>query len=540
MLSINTNISALTALRWININSKLVQKASERLASGLRINRAADDAAGLAISEKMRAQIAGLNQAIRNANDGISLIQTGEGALDEVHAMLKRLKELAVQAANGTYTDEERGHMQIEVDALLAEMDRISKATDFNGIKLLDGSLKSSGSSGTDNYGSRYGYYENNAGNALFGSSVQSSVSGVQVNFDTNASGVGGEHASWDSTGKILTVSLNGGTAYSQAKIDSLVKNANTQKAGGQSAVPSVSVNLASGVFVGGSSNGFSGTTAAGSRAASAGSLSSFLVGGSSTDKYADTIKITSNSYGEDTRTFKISTDADSGKEYVSADTPDGANLKNGTFTIHLATGTEYTNQDIGNILAKAGLDYTVSMTSAKSPDGDVKFYANNTAAATMPALSGGQGVGYESAAYSGGGLTIQIGANNAPEQRMTISIGAMNSASIGLGGLSVRTIEDANDAMGRIDKAISAVSAQRAALGASQNRLEHTVNSLTNSVENLTEAESRIRDADMAQEMINYTKYSILQQAAQAMLAQAMQAQYGILELLKSMGVHH
>jgi flagellin len=301
IMVIQHNLNALTTLKHLNFSTNQVRKSTERLASGLRINRASDDPAGLAISVKMRARIRGLQQAIRNANDGISLIQTAEGALNEVHVMLHRLKELTVQAANGIWSDDERRYMQMEVDQILDEIGRTSKATDFNGIRLLDGSL------------------------------------------------------------------------------------------------------------------------------------------------------------GEVNR----------------PDTPDTPDIP----------------------------DIPDTPDTPDAPDN---------------------------------GLILQIGANNAPYNRMVVNINAVNADSLGIASLCVRTAQSARESIGMVDGAITAVSRQRAALGAMQNRLEHTVNSLTNQAENLMAAESRIRDADMAAEMLNYTRYTLLQQVAQALLAQAIQAPQAVLQLLR------
>jgi len=545
------NLNAINANNKLNANVLGVKKATEKLSSGFRINRAADDAAGLAISEKMRAQIRGLTQAIRNANDGISLIQTGEGALDETHDMLKRLKELAVQSGNETYSDEERTYMQQEIDAIKSEVDRIAKATDFNGIKLLDGSLGNAGGN-VGTYGARYGILQRTGD--LAGSSVTSSIARVTVTFTVNASGPGGENAFWDETGKTLTINLSNGVAYTQSQIDTLIKNANTQKVAQTAAVPTVTVKLVSGIVVGKAGMSFD-ETVAGVRASGTSSLQQFLVSSNSTEFYADTVKFTSNSYGQDTRSFVIQADVGAGKEWVETTKEDGnflgANLKEGIHVVHLSSGVSYSGQDIQSILAKAGFDYTVEFSVGNdpnsnllAPDGDVKFLISNTRDASgaliaitvggAAGLSGGYGLGKDVVGSSGVGLTLQIGANNAVEQRLNVSIDAMDSSAIGIANISVRTVRDAQDAMDRITEAITKVSAQRAALGAVQNRLEHTINSLTTTTENITAAEAQIRDTDMATEMVQYTKFTILQQAAQAMLAQANQAPQAVLQLLQ------
>jgi flagellin len=717
-MTIQHNLNATNAYNKLNINVGEARKSSEKLSSGFRINRAADDAAGLAISEKMRAQVRGLGQAIRNANDGISLIQTAEGALEETHAMLKRLKELAVQAGNDTYSDEEREYMQMEIDKIKSEIDRIAYSTDFNGIKLLDGSLGTGGygKSGSlyGEYGARYGISEYSA---AFGQNiyVASSVAGVVIEFTTGASGKGGENAFWDETGKRLTINLANGEAYTDSRINALIKAANIAKQN-----PAAPVNIewasSSGIVV--AANFTTNATIAGIRQKLTLDLSPLLVGTNSTENYADKITLTANQYGSHINTaglvsaIKIVTDAAKGEEKVVIDTPFEMGTAGAEITLHLSTGVEYTNRDIERLLLKAGFDYSVEMRDAVNPDGDTVAYFTNIGTATdvfgvggtggmgntitvtdaealealgmpddprsfltlnvsldnyypisyvtivrrlliftfdfdgngnwmvkmeepvtgsevtssngivvsyatdgsMPindtggqclyqdaldfivleyystlfseasantdprVLSGsmifmvtvydypkgteayipfssksffpmvtailsddplapstfpdGQGLGR--GAFGGGnGLTLQIGADNKTEQQVAVNINAMDSSAIGVSNMSVRTVRDAQDSTGNAEAAIAVVSWQRAALGALQNRLEHTVNSLTVASENVNSAEAQIRDTDMATEIMIFTRYNILQQAAQAMLAQANQAPQAVLQLL-------
>ena len=773
---IQNNLNAINAHNKLGTNVIGTKKATEKLSSGFRINRAADDAAGLAISEKMRAQLRGIGQAIRNANDGISLIQTAEGALDETHAMLKRLKELAVLAGNDTYTNEEREYAQMEINDIKEEIDRISKATDFNGIKLLDGSLDG-GKAASSTLGPRYAVYlsaaagitdgtgshdlvaNGNINLSLDGAVITSNVTGVTVELKS-ASTLGGENAMWDKTGKVLTINLFEGQSYDQAKLNDLIANASQMKATEQGNVPAdVTFTLKNGSFQYDGAATF--TTVTGTQAASGadfnaagveGNLKPYLYGSTaSTDTYADTIRFIANNFGVDDRQIKILTDSTAGEEKVvrTSANNESRGIKDGEFTLHLSTGIEYTTQDIENLLRKAGLDYTVELTSSgavnkagvNGPSGDVKFLANtmvggagasgvvagswNTTTPTVAALGqyiqatttadtqakgqffgkggvtialtgagaqaygianfdvkgtvghdlasdsnvatanllrvtemwdgsawvtaagtgavalttaqvsdggdffevggfniagavggefrnaaqgdfmfkmedgtiviaagqgstlapaetraegwarqdaiaagataaalgaaglaggylasagggggnaltldmstvAGNGVGADKGMGSGDGLTFQIGANNAIEQRVTLNIKNMGSAAIGIGTFDISTSALARQAMDNVEKAIVNVSRQRASLGAMQNRLEHTVNSLTTTHENLTAAESQIRDTDMAKEMVQYTKFNILQQAAQAMLAQANQAPQAVLQLLR------
>lgn len=553
------NLNAINANNKMNINVSGTKKATEKLSSGYQINRAGDNAAGLAISEKMRSQIRGLSQATKNANDGISLIQTAEGGLNETHSILQRMRELADQSANGTYQDDtDREAIQLEVDALKSEIDRIASSTEYNGMKLLDGSLGGT-TTGTTDFGARYGVLisantvVDGANNklkenlSLEGATLTSSVNGVTVTLADTASGVGGENAQWDATGTTLTINLKAGQSYSQSQINDLIKNATMAKADAagtpQASTPAdVELKLKSGVFTFQKAETFK--TSAGVRATSDDTdLVEYLINGTDqNDGYADTIKFTSNNYGEDTRKLKIATDVAAGKEWVATTTAnnEGTGIKDGEFTLHLATGVEYTEEDIQNLLKQAGLDYTVTLTDSKTPDGDKSFYAQKVVAeADATAIeigktTEGAGLGSDKLTGTGKGLTFQIGANGVEDQRVTLSVGDMSSTSIGVGGADVSTQDAANKAIDMVDAAVKTVSMQRAGLGALQNRLEYTVNNLTTTNENLTAAESQIRDTDMATEMINYTKNNILQQASQAMLAQANQQPQAILQLLQ------
>lgn len=534
----------------MNMNVSGTKKATEKLSSGYQINRAGDNAAGLAISEKMRSQIRGLSQATKNANDGISLIQTAEGGLNETHSILQRMRELAVQSANGTYQDDtDREAIQLEVDALKSEIDRISSATEYNGMKLLDGSLDK-GTSSTD-FGPRYGVLisQNNPTNAnlsnnlsLEGSTITSSIAGVTVSLKDTASGAGSESAEWNAAGTELTLNLKKGQTYSQADIDKLIAGATQAKDDQQTgAAPEVTFTLKSGVFSFTEEEDFQ--TATGIRADSDEvDLTTALMtsGGAQNDKYADTIRFTSNNYGEDAREFTIKTDVAAGKEWIektSTDDNEGTGIKDGAFTIHISTGVEYSEGDIQNLLRKSGLDYSVTLSDKEAnPDGDKVLYAQTKDAEITFGMSDGAegaGLGADKMTGSGDGLTFQIGANGVEDQRVTLSVGDMSSTALGVANADVSTQDAANKAIEMVDGAVKTVSMQRASLGALQNRLEYTVNNLTTTNENLTAAESQIRDTDMASEMINYTKFNILQQASQAMLAQANQAPQAVLQLL-------
>ena len=525
-------------LNAINANNKMVmnvsgtKKATEKLSSGYAINRAGDNAAGLAISEKMRSQIRGLSQATKNANDGISLIQTAEGGLNETHAILQRMRELAVQSANGTYQDDtDREAIQLEVDALKSEIDRISTSTEYNGMNLLDGSL--GGSKSVTEFGAKYGVVDATADSPWTGAVITSNVAGVKLNAKVDAS-QGGESATWAADGKTLELNLEANKTYTQDDINKLIANADSRKADG--IVAEVSVELSNGVLAMADAAAESASTVAGVRANVAATDVPADMLTSAISGYGDQIAITSNSYGEDTRKISIVSDAVAGKENVSITTADTAGSKDGEFVLHLATGVEYTEQDIEAILKENGLDYSIDITDSNAPDGDVslKLDKKNADATKLQfEMDNGAGVGKEEVKASGKGLTFQIGANGVEDQRVTLAVEDMSSSAIGVKNADVSTQDAANKAIEMIDSAVKTVSMQRAGLGALQNRLEYTVNNLTTTNENLTAAESQIRDTDMASEMINYTKFNILQQASQAMLAQANQQPQSVLQLL-------
>lgn len=409
-MRINHNISALNTNNQLAKNNSATSSSLAKLSSGLRINSAADDAAGLAISEKMRAQISGLDQASSNANDGISMIQTAEGALSESHSILQRMRELAVQAASDTNTDDDRTQIQSEIDQLTQEITRISTDTEFNTQKLLDGSMQTVTSS--------------NTGTVMYATADESVADGSYT-------------VAIDETDKI------------------------TSTAGSATWTVSGDTGLEAGTYTG--TIGSDGTTVV------------ITDEDGNTRTGITTVTASGTTTVGDTVTFKVS---------LTATAMSGTNTVAG----------------IKNIL----LDETA---------------VASTSAATLT-------VDHDASA------TFQIGANHG--QNTTLSIANMSASALGINNLDLTDQDSANDAIATIDSAITMVSTQRAALGASQNRLEHTINNLSTSSENLTAAESQIRDVDMAKEMTEYTKNNILSQAAQAMLAQANQQPQNVLQLLQ------
>lgn len=375
-MRINHNIAALNTHRQLTGNNGAVGKSLEKLSSGLRINRAGDDAAGLAISEKMRGQIRGLDQAQRNAQDGISLIQTAEGALNETHSILQRMRELAVQSSNDTNTNADRQELQKEVDQLGKELDRIANTTEFNTQKLLNGNLSG-----------------------------------------TNAAA---QSATFDEKAAVFT---------------------------GITGITTITTDLSYNVKIG-SANA---------------TATTFTVNFTDHQGVASSLQI-----GAAGGTVTI------GEALVTIDQLTTANIGDEATFTQRATVTDNTDTS----------------------------------------------------------LTFQIGANSS--QTMNVSIEDMGSAALNVNGVKIDTKGAAEASISAIQKALDDVSSQRSKLGAFQNRLEHSINNLGASSENLTAAESRIRDVDMAKEMMDFTKNNILTQAAQAMLAQANQTPQGVLQLLR------
>ncbi|MDQ0159653.1 flagellin N-terminal helical domain-containing protein [Alkalibacillus salilacus] len=380
---INTNTAAMNTHRQMGINQDQQQSAMEKLSSGLRINKAGDDAAGLAISEKMRGQINGLDQASRNAQDGISMIQTAEGALDESHSILQRMRELSVQSANDTNVDADREELQNEMDQLSEELNRISDNTEFNTQNLLDGSMEGTFQIGA-NEGQNLDVQIGDMSAEGLEAGTSETISGADVDLDDSLSGLEGE-------------SLNV-TSFDAVDMD------DTTDANGIEA-----------------------------------------------------------SYGLENSDGELVAVSENGEDYFA--------IEGGAKSVEDLDGQDYDEN--------GALDF----------DGT----------------------------YTHG--TVEVGADG---DEVTASR-----------GIDINTQESANDALATLDGAIESVSSQRSELGAVQNRLEHTISNLDNSSENLSAAESRIRDADMAAQMMEQTQASVKSQAAQSMLAQANQQPQSVLQLL-------
>ena len=535
------NMSAMNANRNLGVTTSAQSKSSEKLSSGYKINRAADDAAGLSISEKMRSQIRGLNKASDNAQDGISLIQTAEGALNESHSILQRMRELSVQASNGTETDDDREAVQNEISQLQEELTRISETTEFNTMKLLDGSQ--SGSTSSTGSGPKFGVVDATLDGAL----VTSNVKGIKVaTAASTTTKAGQETAIWAADGKTLTLNLSKNKVYTQDEIDDLIANAKQEDSTATGAPAEVKVSLKNGIFNADADTTAGTATVGGVKAVSDDATVTGFVG-------ADTISFTANKYGAEFNdtVFHIQFDKAAGKEEVETNAAieiDGTNAvkTTGEYTIHLAAGKEYTAEDLEDILKTAGFDFDVKL-SGSTPDEPNTLFATSGASTvgdiTMGGGTAGAGLGSTDAMWgqagydsvsSGAGITLQIGANKG--QTMSFSIDDMSARALGVDGnkVDLSTQAGAQKATDTIDAAIKKVSAQRGKMGAIQNRLEHTISNLDTAAENTQNAESRIRDTDMAEEMVEYSKNNILAQAGQSMLAQANQSTQGVLSLLQ------
>ena len=445
------NLTAMNANRMLGVTTSAQAKSTEKLSSGYKINRAADDAAGLSISEKMRKQIRGLSQASSNAQDGISCVQTAEGALTEVHSMLQRMNELAVQAGNGTMSEDDRQNIQDEIDQLTSEIDRVSETTKFNETYLLKGN-------GTE---TRQKEVAATAMTATYKTPVTSTVALTATNAPTTWYAKGSATAlTADQILERLEVDANGNVAIKDG-MEMYSEAANTtDQYGAQTKDKIVALTTVKQSY-----------------------------GVASTALYAD-VQGTTAVKDEDL------------KNYFNEDGTVKQSLYKKT------TGANATFKEIG---AEQIANY-VTVTAAKDKT-TVEYEA-------VKALV----------------LSFQVGADTTANNKISVSMQSMSAESIGVKGISV-TGDDSTNADAAVDtigEAIKKVSSQRSALGAVQNRLEHTIANLDNIVENTTAAESAIRDTDMAEEMVAYSKNSILTQAGQSMLAQANQSNQGVLSLLQ------
>ena len=490
------NITAMNSNRMLGLTTNSLAKSTEKLSSGYRINRAADDAAGLSISEKMRKQIRGLDQASTNAEDGISAVQTAEGALNEVHSMLQRMNELAVQSANGTNSESDRTAIQNEIDQLSTEIDRVSETTKFNETYLLKGDRDA-----TKQYSYKYKTFDADAA----ATATLSDANTAQGNLKAEIAFV--TDATADSQNQLAAALKNGGiTVESTSAWD--------PAAGGTGAAKDTAYSVK-----------FNNSSVA----------AKFTISDNAADA---TKKDVLDANGKKVATITLS----GGKVTTGAADGDAGTVKSTTkstaTTITAATKTgetaKFYDKD-GNGIPENALNNYFSVA------------ADGTVGAKADAPKVYDAVGNQTDLFTNyvaatqdieGALTVKlhVGADATENNQIAVKIEAMSAKGLGVNGLKVDGADEKN-ALGAIEtikESIQKVSNQRSALGAVQNRLEHTISNLDNVVENTTSAESRIRDTDMAEEIVAYSKNNILQQAGQSMLAQANQANQGVLSLLQ------
>lgn len=571
-MRINTNIQAINAYRQLTISYGKVSKNIEKLSSGLRINRAGDDAAGLAISEKMRSQIRGLKMAERNTLDGVSLIQTAEGALQEVHNALQRMRELAIQSANGTMADNDRLAIQNEIDQLTYDIDRVAKTTQFNANPLLRGSLLSRPVITTNSPDIKYA-----GGGTWKGDVVAEPSERAEVEIEMSGNPEDGKYLmingkyyefekpddpsdpdddNWGVEAGRIAVRVGG-------SIDETLKNllkaieenditfdasASEVKAGSlylktaknMSPIDAQKIEVGKGdapvVFI----NNFEDPAVSGvntmNAPASSSNLKTIYLNITELPKVGDMLIINGETNGVAISFADESVSYNAGTAVVG--------IKDRTVYDVMAEVYNVITSAKNDNKAQALVDYKVNgnsliLTTDKTDDGDdngleIEFRDSD----------------FETHAGKDMEINLQIGANDS--ESMKLLIGVMDAAFLGIArnadhkgiistagvdaeaGVNVMNEEDSNNAISFFDNAIRLVSESRSRLGAYQNRLEHTIANVTTAAENMTAAESRIRDVDMALEMSEYTKNNIINQSAIAMLAQANQMPQGILQLLK------
>ena len=577
-MRIQHNIMAMNSYRNYTNNVAAMKKNLEKLSSGYKINRAGDDAAGLAISEKMRAQITGLETAQKNAKDGISLVQTAEGALTEVHDMLNRMVELATMSANGTYDNEtDRFQLQKEVNQLRDEINRIADSANFNGIKLLDGSMSAEGTSASlaevdlsklsgDLAGANKtvdavkGVYENLAvfgantavaeGDKITVSYTLKDANGKVQNIDLTLT------AAKDAAGDVKKLVAEDGSEYALTAADKA--SAADLEAAFITELNKNSTIKENFTVAQGSAAGQIALTAK-----TGGTQAMQMVGFEMKTwaKATDTTTVVSN--GASVKTAAVdafeSIDLSKGKIWMSDDASKGSDdLSKCVFEIN---GEKFVFVENGKIdadslakLKEAGVEHYVEVGTASTiGNDDAKAMGEKISMETGLSVETGTvtttngvntwtkaastTIGLKSRSTAGsskGGLVLQIGDTSDSYNQLRVSISDMHTKSLGIAGVDISNQDSAADAIDAIKKAINKVSDVRGTLGATQNRLDHTINNLSVMTENIQDAESTIRDTDVAEEMMAYTKNNILIQSAQAMLAQANQVPQGVLQLLQ------
>ena len=510
-MRIQHNIMAMNSYRNYSNNTSALSKNLEKLSSGYKINRAGDDAAGLAISEKMRAQITGLKAASKNVKDGISLVKTAEGAMQEIQDMLNRMDYLATQSANGTYQDEvDRENLQKEVSALKDEINRIADSANFNGIKLLDGSQQ-----------------------------APSGATSVKKAFDDAAMSAVTETAG-DKFNQTLTITSTqtaetGGKAGTTGKMDLTYLDKD-----------GVSRNTTINFTYGSTTN---------KTAENIGNALKQVFGaGYNVSVTGAAIKISNPNAEKDFTEILDAKQYNSKGEIIDttgSNTPTIGTVNAGTDTKYAVDFSGITDATKNNMFEIDGQKFQVVKRGDQVQDGYKGIYTDDGigSASSVTQIAeqlNSYGIKCEVAADGTtinfiksngndgkGGLTLQIGDTADSYNQMQVKIGDMHTSALGIEGVDISTLTGAQGAIKSIKDAINRVSSVRGDLGAVQNRLEHTQNNLSVMTENIQDAESTIRDTDVAEEMMSYVKNNILVQSAQAMLAQANQVPQGVLQLL-------
>ncbi len=558
---VRSNIMAVNAQRQLGVNNNQVSKALEKLSSGYRINRAGDDASGLAISEKMKAQIKGLDTASLNAQDGISVVQTAEGALTEVHNMLNRMVELATRSANGINADLNRQALQNEVSALQDEIDRIAQATTFNDIHLLDGTGGSGGTSGTAG-----ATFDDPTSTAI--TNITEGTAGTAAVFNIDVAGFSGTTAGAVDikVGDVVigTVDVTEGMTDAEFAQALNGQTFTVQDDTGTDVEFTASVTGTTVTFTAGDSTNAltlsggtnidvdGGYTIEAQQAA--GAAKAAAADAPEKPDFSGANAVTATVNGKNADFDFTNLDADAVQAAIDAAAkadPDvaggnitisinaagnGYELKAGDTVIGTATGTISAADDTtpvtltfqtadGNQLGTVDVTGPAGGLGGELTAGDTV----DSGVAATPAAADNNG-----AAGGGSTFTLQIGDTADSYNQLTFTINSMTSTAIGVGSVDISTLKGAQNAIATVKTAIDTVSTQRAELGAIQNRLEYTINNLDTSSENIQAANSRIRDTDMAKMMMEYTKVNVVTQSAQAMLAQANQQPQSVLQLLQ------
>ena len=498
-LTVNTNIASLTAQRNLTSSQTSLSTSLERLSSGLRINSAKDDAAGLAISERFSAQIRGLNQGVRNANDGISLAQTAEGALKEVTSNLQRIRELAVQSANATNSQSDRDSLQVEVGQLIAEIERVATTTTFNGINLLDGSFSSKS----------FQVGPNGADTVAITSIASAKTADIGSSFSLTLAGASAV------SGTALTASeLRINNADVGASVDDGVS---TDGETGSALAIANAINAVSGQ---------SGVTATATTTVNGGAFGGGLAGGATAKQLVINdvfISWTGDAASDETELSSAiaAINAQSGTTGVVA----SRNITNGQVDLTAADGRNIEIAAVGANTGMADLGF-----SAGTNEGTISYSSTSEL-----------GIQFTTQAYTA--TTDQTAVTEATDATLA-KIGQTSQAAYdstaaatgttGMSGLSVASASSASAALATVDSALDSINSSRATLGAYQNRFESVVANLQTTSENLSASRSRIVDADFASETANLTKAQILQQSGIAMLAQANALPQNVLALLQ------